>query len=94
MSKHSKAVEECPQRPASVAPCPVEKPGRRLERIIARMSLQETPEHRRRNDAQLATTKRQRPDLWRRLLALMSPDERADVERRAARAEQQEGGQQ
>lgn len=56
------------------------------------MKLHETPEHRRRNDQQLAETKRARPDLWQRLLNALTPEQRADAERRAASAER-EGGQ-
>lgn len=80
--------------PASVAPLPVESRGRPQEELY-HMALHETPEHRSRNDAQLAVTKRQRPDLWQRLLSLMTPAERADAERRAEQAERdgwREGG--
>lgn len=57
------------------------------------MSLHETPEHRRRNDAQIALTKRSRPDLWARILGALTPEQRAETERRAARAETEGGAQ-
>lgn len=80
--------------PASVAPLPVESRGRPQEELY-HMALHETPEHRRRNDAQLAITKRQSPGLWQRLLDSLTPTQRADVERRAEQAERdgwREGG--
>lgn len=48
-------------------------------------------EHRRRNDEVFLVTKRQHPTVWERFLALLSPQERAAVEERAARAEREEG---
>jgi len=44
------------------------------------MDMRETPEHRRRNDAQLASTKRNHPNLWQKLLAALTPEERNEAE--------------
>jgi Trp operon repressor len=55
------------------------------------MDMRETSDHRNRNDEVFLVTKRTRPDLFARLLSLLTPSERADVEQRVARSEQREG---
>lgn len=51
------------------------------------MPSQNTTDHARRNDAQLAHYRRHSPDAWQRLLDTMTHEERVEAERRADAAE-------
>ena len=55
--------------------------------MYSNSSTPPTNDHGRRNDAQLAAFRRQRPDAWQRLLEAMSYEERVEAERRADAAE-------
>lgn len=54
------------------------------------LESRETSDHRNRNDEVFLVTKRTAPDIFARLLASLSPQERAAVEDRVRRAEQRE----